>query len=146
MIGIEAKLIGALGLAAAALFALKVHDAGVRREVEQAQQVAAAAELQANTRKIQELVDANSKLQAQQLASRNALADASKRLRDRAAGQGIVVRPATPGAVQDAPDTLGMCAQLLSRADERLQLLGKVADERGDALTGCVGAYDSLSR
>lgn len=142
----EAKLIGLSALVLGAWFLVRQHDAGIRAEVEQKHQVAAAAELQANTRKLQELVNANQQLQAARAADRSALADASRRLRERLAGQGIVVRPATPGAVQDAPDTLGMCAQLLSRADERLQLLGKVADERGDALTGCVSAYDTLSK
>lgn len=145
MIG-EFKLLAGLGLIAAAFFAVKAHDAGIRREVEQVHQAAAAAELQANTAKIQELVNANQKLQAARTADRAALADASRRLRERLAGSGLFIHPTTPGAVQDAPDAAGVCAALLDKADARLRILADVADERGDALEGCVGAHDALSR
>lgn len=146
MFGIEAKLISLAGLLLGAWLFVQQHDAGIRAEVEQKHQVAAAVELQANTAKIQELVDANQQLQKAREADRAALSDAARRLRERAAGQGIVIRAPTAGAIQDAPDTLGMCASLLDRADTRLRLLADVADARGDALEGCVGAYDALRR
>jgi hypothetical protein len=94
--------------------------------------------------RLQEIQDAN---HAQVVA----IAADARRADARAAslrGQLAEIRRAHPpaaGGGTPAGDAIGVLADVLEQADERLRVLARVADERGAAGLACERAYDSMT-
>ncbi len=142
----EAKLLGALGLVAALVFAVKMHDSGIRRQCENDHKLAAAAELQRHTQAIGEIANEAQRMQARAVADRASLDSASKRLRGAIGGSGLILNPAATAASSPAESPPGMCTELLDKADRRLRILAKTADERGNAGSACEQYADTLKK
>jgi len=146
MIGIEAKLIGALGLAAAALFALKIHDHGIRKQCEADHKAASMAEFQRNAQAIGEIANEAQRLQNRAAADRATLDRASVGLRGAVVGSGLVVRAAAAAASSPTADPSILLADMLDQADRRLRELATEADARGNAGKACQQSYEALTR
>lgn len=142
MIGIEAKLIGALGLAAVALFALKIHDHGIRQQCDRDHQIAAAAELQANSKAIGDIANEAQRLQNRSAADRASLDAAAVRLRGAVSGSGLVIRSAAAAASSPMSETERLSGQLL---DSCAAIAGwaECLSTSGEA---CASAYKTLER
>ena len=111
---------------------------------------AARAEEQRRAAAQQEVVDAYEK-ELQRMRADVAIADAAAgRLRERVAALVAAARQAAGGASlapgsPPADDATGMLADVLGRCISRVQLLARVADERGAAGRACERAYDALT-
>ncbi len=164
-----AKALAGLALAAllAAAFAFFVHTertqgaakvqaawdraTAVSQAAASSARAAAEAESQRRIAALQQGIQNANALQAQSSADAAGAADAAVRLRQQLAavtarGRATSRDTAAAGASPTADDPIGLLADVLSQADDRLQHLAQYADSARNAGLACEWAYDSLTK
>ena len=146
---LEIKLFALLAIVAALLFGLNRFVAS-ERAAGQAQCRADQAKADqielARVTKAQQEVN----IEAQRMLSRRQdeainLSAASDRLRARVA-TAINSGASAPAECKTTPEATRVCAELLSKADERLRILAATADASYDAGISCERSYDALTK
>lgn len=142
MIGLEARLLAGLGLAALLWIGWHRLTDSYREEGRQECRAAAAAEFKENTDELSRIA-ARSRANSSRLsADAGAARSAADRLRGAVAGSGLVIRSAAARGSEAATDTELLSAELLSRTEALAQL----ADERGAAGEACQQSYEALTK
>lgn len=142
MIGIEARLIAGLGLAALLWLGWHRFTDSYREQGRQECRAAALAEYRENSDELVRIAARSRADSARLVADAGAARLSADRLRGAVAGSGLVIRPDAAGRSAPASDTERLSAELLDRAQE----LARIADERGAAGSACERSYDALSR
>jgi hypothetical protein len=142
MFGLEAKALTALAVVAALIFALKMHDRGIRQQCEADHKAAAMAEFQRNAQAIGDIANESQRLQNRSAADRASLAAAAVRLRGTVSGSGLVIRSAAAAASSPMSETERLSGQLL---DSCAAIAGwaECLATSGDT---CVKSYNALTR
>lgn len=142
MIGLEARLIGALCLVAALLFGWNRLKENYREEGRQECRDAAAQAYRENSRALTQLSERARQAEARNASDALAARSAADRLRGAVAGNGFILRSSADRGSQTATETERLSAELLERMEE----IARFADASSAAGEACVSAYDQVKR
>lgn len=142
MIGLEARLIGALCLVAALLFGWNRLKENYREEGRQECRDAATQAYRENSRAFTQLSEQARALREKGIADALAARSAAERLRGAVAGNGFVLRSSADRGSQAATETERLSAELLERMEE----IARFADASSAAGEACVSAYEQVRR
>ena len=142
MIGLEARLIGALCLVAALVFGWNRLKENYREEGRQECRDAAAQAYRENSRALTQLSEQARALKEKSIADALAARSAAERLRGAVAGNGLILRSAADRGSQAATETERLSAELLERMEE----IARFADASSAAGEDCQQAYEQVRR
>jgi len=142
VIGLEARLIGALCLVAALLFGWNRLKENYREEGRQECRDAAAQAYRENSRALTQLSERARQAEARNASDALAARSAADRLRGAVAGNGFILRSSADRGSQTATETERLSAELLERMEE----IARFADASSAAGEACVSAYDQVKR
>ena len=142
MIGLEARLIGALCLVAALMFGWNRLKENFREEGRQECRDAAAQAYRENSRAFTQLSEQAQALKEKSIADALAARSAAERLRGAVAGNGLILRSSADRGSQAATETERLSAELLERMEE----IARFADAGSAAGEACQRAYEQVKR
>lgn len=142
MIGLEARLIGALCLVAALMFGWNRLKENYREEGRQECREAAAQAYRENSRALTQLSERARQAEARNASDALAARSAADRLRGAVAGNGLKLRSAAAAGSSPATETERVSSELLRSVEE----IARFADASSAAGEACVSAYEQVRR
>lgn len=144
MIGIEARLVAGLGLAAVAWFGWHRLTESYREEGRQECRTAALAEYRENSDEIARIAARARADSARLSADAGAARSAADRLRGAVAGSGLIIRPAAAGggAAEPVSETSRLSGELLQGCLDT----ARFADCLASGGEGCEASFEAVRR